>query len=185
MTRRSLICYTMKKLTLFGLTFVLLLLNHSLGYSQSKLGIGAFYGTENALSMDIILTNRTQLAIFKVGAALTMGSDKHGEEVIDPLFAYGTTIDGTGDYFFSIDLGYGRIIKEKFTLEGELSLGQKTFYTNYNQLPDVGCHTIDKTEPVVGGGILAGYLLNENLGVNVGYNSIKGLSFGMRLYLHL
>lgn len=177
----------MKNLILFGLSLILLFVSYSRGQSQSKIGIGVFYGTTNALGMDVILTNRAESGIFKLGAAMEMGTGKRGEAVDEILSNYGRTKDGTGDYFFTVDLGYGRIFKEKFTLEGELSIGQKSYYTNYidNRFNGGGYHFVDKVETIVGGGILAGYLLGDNFGVNAGYNSIKGVIFGMRLYLQL
>jgi hypothetical protein len=176
----------MKNLPLFGLCFILILNTYSV-HSQSKIGIGAFYGTGNALGMDVTVTNRGQSGIFKLGGSIEMDTDRRGEAVDEILSNYGRTKDGTGDYFYSVDLGYGRIIKDKFIIEGELSIGQKNYYTNYidNRFKGGGYHFIDKEETIVGGGILTGYLISDNLGLNVGYNNIKGLSFGMRLYLQM
>src|SRR5689334_21728342 len=37
----------------------------------------------------------------------------------------GTTAIGDGDYFSSVDIGYTRVINEKFSVSGEVSIGQR------------------------------------------------------------
>lgn len=173
----------MKNLTLtISLILFVLICNAQI---RNRFGIGAFYGTSNALGMDVIVINKAESALFKLGAALEMGTGARGEAVSDPKPNYGQTEDGKGTYFYTVDFGYGRIIKEKFLLEGELSIGLERHYTNYidNRFNDGGYHLINKDETILGGGLLAGYVLGEYATGHLGFNSIKGVTFGLRLVL--
>lgn len=112
-------------------------------------------------------------------------SDMRGKEVENQLANYGQTTDGSGESFFSIDLGYGRVIKQKWIVDGELSIGSNSHYTNFidRRFSDDGYHIITARESVVGVGVNGSYMINENFVIFTGFNTLKKLQVGLRMIL--
>lgn len=155
----------------------LVLLFPSISYSQN-FGIVFGYSTSNAIIAGGHLIHDNFLYRFCVSFE---SSDAKGKEVSEKKPNYGQTIDGTGDYFTSYDLGLGYYITPQITIAGEISLCQREFFINYidNRFTDGGYHMIDKSESLFGFGLNAGYIFSSKLGILIGYNTIRKLSLGM------
>jgi hypothetical protein len=95
----------------------------------------------------------------------------------------GTTAIGDGDYFYSFDIGYTRVLSEKFSIAGEVSIGTRKHYQNLrdDNAPSGGYHRILKTESVIGGGGFVFYNINETFGIFAGYNSLREGTFGVEI----
>jgi len=95
----------------------------------------------------------------------------------------GTTAIGNGDYFFSIDVGYTRVLNEDFSITGEVSIGQKKYYQNLSDdnFSQGGYHYIYKTKSQVGGGAYLTYNFNATFGLFAGYNSMREATFGLEI----
>jgi hypothetical protein len=95
----------------------------------------------------------------------------------------GTQGTDEGDYFYSIDVGYTRILNDQFSVSGEISFAKKMFYYNWsdNNYSSGGYHQIYKTKSVVGAGVFLIYNLTENFGIFAGYNSIREGTLGVQL----
>lgn len=108
-------------------------------------------------------------------------SDARGKEVTEQESNYGRTIDETGDYFTTYDFCVGYYITKRITVSGELSFGQKKYYTSYidNRFTDGGYHMIDKKESLVGFGLSGGYIFGGGWGFLVGYNTVRQMSVGI------
>lgn len=156
------------------------------GYSQVEvtvMGVTIGYATTKTLVGDILLGGDVNR--FHLGFSLQQG-DQVGRQIDERKSNYGLTTDGSGDYFTSVDLGYSRVIKEKFTVHPEVSIGTRKYYTNYvdNRFSGDGYHMIDKKESLLGIGINAGYIVHNNFEFFGGVNSIRGGTFGLRILLH-
>ncbi len=94
-------------------------------------------------------------------------------------------IQGTdvGDYFYSVDVGYTRVLNDQFSVAGEISLAKKMFYINWsdNNYSSGGYHSVNKTKTLVGAGAFLIYKLTDNFGFIAGYNSIREGTFGLQL----
>ena len=95
----------------------------------------------------------------------------------------GSTAIGDGDYFYSFDIGYTRVLSEKFSIAGEVSIGTKKHYQNLrdDNASSGGYHRILKTESVVGGGGFVFYNISETFGIFAGYNSLREGTFGLEV----
>jgi hypothetical protein len=99
----------------------------------------------------------------------------------------GSTAIGDGEYFYSFDIGYTRVLSEKFSLAGEVSFGTKKHYQNLrdDNSTSGGYHRILKTESVVGGGGFLFYNINQTFGIFAGYNSLREGTFGLEVrFIH-
>lgn len=157
---------------------VISLLVSSYSYGQ-KFGVGIAFATSNAMNFELLCNSDDN--DFKLGVSYQF-SDARGKLVSEQLANYGRTIDGTGSYFFTVDLGYGKTINDKIQLDGELSIGSLNYYTNYidRRFSEGGYHMIIKKETVVGVGVNAGYLINPSWCLFTGFNTIRKLQFGVR-----
>lgn len=168
----------MKKILTF-LTFVFFL---NFTYGQTGFGFDIGFATSKSALFDI--------KYFKNKNAFSLGltyqfNDTKGKKVTEQLSNYGRTVDGTGNYFYTVDFGYTRILTDKFSLTGELSVGGRNLYTNYidNRFTDGGYYMVDKSESLFGIGGLVTYYLNQNFGVFAGYNSIRSVAIGLQIKL--
>ena len=95
----------------------------------------------------------------------------------------GTNAIGDGDYFFTVDIGYTRILSEKFSVSGEISVGSRKFYQNLsdNNFSEGGYHRIYKTKSIVGAGGIITYNANNTVGFFAGYNSIREAAAGVQI----
>ncbi|MBT1689448.1 hypothetical protein [Dawidia soli] len=165
------------------LLFTLLFWAISNEASGQRIGVGISYATSNAVGFELLYL-KDYRHLFKLGGAFQM-SDMRGKEVENQLANYGQTTDGSGESFFSIDLGYGRVIKQKWIVDGELSIGSNSHYTNFidRRFSDDGYHIITARESVVGVGVNGSYMINENFVIFTGFNTLKKLQVGLRMIL--
>ena len=139
----------------------------SLGYSSSEAVFGDIFYTQDVNSFHIGYTYKS--------------SNAKGKEISEQKSNYGKTIDGTGSYYTSVDLGYGYLLLEKLRVNVELSFSTKKYYTNYvdGRFSGGGYHMITKDETEMGVGGLLGYNIN-NFDLFVGLNTIRKMTFGLR-----
>lgn len=95
----------------------------------------------------------------------------------------GDSAIGDGNYFYSFDIGYTRVLSEKFSIAGEVSIGTRKNYQNIrdDSAPSGGYHRITTTESVIGGGGFVFYNVNETFGIFAGYNSLREGTFGLEV----
>jgi hypothetical protein len=162
---------------------VIFLVTFSYGQDQQKgFGFDLGYSTSRAAMADVkyfIDKNAFSLGFtYEFNDAL----GKKSKDIIP-----GTTAIGDGDYFFSVDVGYTRVLNEKFSVSGEVSIAEKKYYQNLsdNNFSEGAYHRIYKTTSTAGiGGILT-YNLTDLFGIFAGYNSLRELDFGMQFkFLH-
>lgn len=145
----------------------------------AKIWGGLAYATSNAMNLEMLYLKDGNN--FKVGFSLQF-SDTRGKQVDEQLSNYGRTVDGIGEYFVTVDFGYGKTIKQRIQLDGELSVGALNYYTNYidNRFNGGGYHMITNKEVAFGVGLTAGYLVREDWCVYTGFNTVRKLQFGVR-----
>ncbi len=114
-------------------------------------------------------------------------TDAKGEEKTDRKSNYGLTISGSGDKFYTFDIGYGYEIIDTIVVFVEVSFGQKKYYTNYNdnRFKDGGYHLIDKEETITGFGIGGSYKINNQFLVFMSFNTIRKLGAGIRFLFNV
>jgi len=161
----------------FVCSFFLLLFYSAVSYAQD-FGIVLGYASSNALIAGGHIINNNFLYRFCVSLE---PSDTKGEEVLEQKPNYGRTIESSGDYFTSYDIGLGYYISPKMTITGEISVGQKKYYINYsdNRFTDGGYHMIVKSESLFGVGVGIGYIIDSGVGFLIGYNTVREFSFGI------
>ena len=137
------------------------------GYSASKAIIAGGQFNQNDFLFRFSISFKTSKA--------------RGKEVTEQEPNYGRTVDETGDYFTTYDFSIGYYLTTQIALSAELSFGQKKYYTSYidNRFTDGGYHMIDNKESLVGFGINGGYIFKGGLGILIGYNTVRQVSFGI------
>ena len=95
----------------------------------------------------------------------------------------GDSAIGDGNYFYSFDIGYTRVLNEKFSIGGEVSIGTRQHYQNLrdDSAPSGGYHRYLTTESVIGGGGFLFYNINQTFGIFAGYNSLREGTFGLEV----
>ncbi len=141
-------------------------------------GIGLGFSTSNAFFGDVFYSiNKSS---FHIGYT-SESNDATGKEVSVQKWNYGRTISGTGNYFSSVDLGYGYNIYKSIKVNIEMSIATQRQYTNYvdRRFKGGGYHMITDDETQLGIGGFLGYNVN-NFDFFLGYNSIRKMGFGFR-----
>lgn len=144
----------------------------SLSYSAGNFWDGNFYGAKKESP------NR-----FYFGYGNRNGGQK--KLVSERKSNYGTKEIERGNYSWLIDLGYGRVIRKKITISPELSIGEKVFFTTYEdkRFNGGGYSLITKKETITGVGISLGAVIKSRIEPFIGYNTVKKLFFGFRFGL--
>lgn len=152
--------------------------------AQDPIRIGVSVAGATSKSMMIDLFGFNSQNRYHLGFSFQFGGQK-GKSVDDKAVNYGDTEDGKGDYFFTVDLGYSLVIKDKFTVQPEVSIGQRKHYTNFvdRRFSSDRYHLITKKESIVGAGVNLGYIFHENFEGFGGFNSIRGATLGIRLII--
>jgi hypothetical protein len=155
----------------------LVLVFHSTSQAQN-FGIVLGYSSKDAFIAGGHFINNNFLYRFSVSFE---PSAAKGQEVSEQKENYGRTVEGTGDYFTTYDLSVGYYVTPKLTLSSEFSIGRKKYYTSYidNRFTDGGYHMIDKSESLFGLGLNAGYRFYSGIGILIGYNTVRELSFAI------
>jgi len=162
----------MKKYSIVALSLFFITLAHGQKGFAIDLGIGTskapmiavkYYLDKNAAS---------------IGASYQVFNNALGK---NQDLVVGDTAIGDGDYFYSFDIGYTRVISEKFSIGAEVSFGTKKYYQNLrdDSAPSGAYHRIIDTKSVIGGGGLLFYNVNEAFSIFGGYNSLREGTFGL------
>lgn len=161
----------------------ILLSNPTTAYSQNW-GMSLGISTEKVVFGDVLYRNNAHFFHFGLGYQLT---DATGEEKSERKTNYGLSTSGSGDKFYTVDLGYGYEIIDTIELFVELSIGQRKYYTNYidKRFKDGGYHMIDRDEMITGLGVGASYSISSQFKVFASYNSIRKLGVGVRYIFNL
>ena len=164
------------------LTFIFSLILVVFQSEAQTFGVGISYATSNTFNAELQYLNNDNT--FKLGFSLE-NADTRGKLVDKQLSNYGRTVDGTGEYFITVDLGYGRILNDVITLDGEISIGSMNLYTNYidQRFNGGGYHLITNKETIAGVGLNVGYIINTNWNVILGYNTVRKLQLGLRILI--
>ncbi|MBD3616652.1 MAG: hypothetical protein HUJ22_08765 [Gracilimonas sp.] len=143
-------------------------------------GVGAGFGTSSSMFVDLFYLENSNS--FHLGFSYQF-SDTRGKLVSEQKSNYGRTVDGTGEYFWTLDFGYGHNVISELTINGEISLGSLNEYTNYldGRFNGGGYHMIDQASLVAGIGASVGYNLSESVNVFLGYNTLRKVTAGLRM----
>lgn len=117
---------------------------------------------------------------FRLGFSGQDGGQK-GKRVGEQLANYGRTITGSGQFLSSVDIGYGRAVVRNLIVEAEVSLGWRTYYTNYvdGRFNGGGYYLVNQTEFKPGVGLGARYFVNKYVNAFGGYNTLLGAYGGL------
>ena len=157
------------------LTVVIFFVTFSFG--QQGFGFGAGFSTSKAPLINFkYFFGQNAVSL---GASYQVFNDALSKK--EDSFLPNAVVIGDGDYFYSIDVGYTRMISDNFSISGEISFGKKKFYQNVtdDSFSQGGYHVIYKTESKIGAGVFATYYFNETFGIFAGYNSLRQASIGI------
>lgn len=168
-----------KKKYCFYFANMILLLFFSENLHSQNWGVSIGGSTEKVVFGDMFY-KKTQ-HYFHAGVSYQL-SDAKGEEKSERKLNYGLSTSGSGDEFYTVDLGYGYQIIDTLELFVEFSLGQKKYFTNYidNRFKDGGYHMIDRDEMITGFGLGGSYSLNNQFKIFASYNTIRKVGIGIR-----
>jgi len=161
----------------FFFTLLLLIFLTALSYGQRGFGFDAGFSTSKAPMVAVKYFVEKNAA--SIGMSYQVFNDALGKKEDD--FIPGTTVIGDGHYFYSIDIGYTRILSENFAVSGEISFASKKYYQNLSDysFSQGGYHRIYKTESEVDVGAFLFYYFSDTFGMFGGYNSIRQASIGV------
>ena len=141
-----------------------------IGTSKAPMIAAKYYFEKNAVSL---------------GGTYTLFNDALGEK--KDQIHQGDKVVGDGQTFYTIDIGYTRVLSEKFSVEGELSIGRKKYYQNISDdnSSSGAYHVFGYKDPesIVGVGGLLFYNFNETFSLFAGYNSLREGTFGVEIRL--
>lgn len=151
-------------------------------FGQKGIGIDFGFASEKAMLIGIKYFNHKNS--FLLGYTRQL-SDTKGKRVANRSTNYGNSTSGSGDYFWMLDLGYGRSLTKKMSILGEVSLGANNTYQNYSdrRFSGGGYHTIIYSKLKFGLGGQVVYGLGRSFAVSGGYNSVRGISLGIEFKL--
>src|SRR6476659_4894977 len=164
-----------KYLILFIVVFV-----GSLLHAQNGLGFDLGLGTSKAPMLAVkYYINKNAPSI---GFSYQIFNDALGKK---QNLVPGDSAIGDGNYFYSFDIGYTRVISEKFSIGGEVSIGTRKYFQNIrDDMAAAGAyHRITSTKSIIGGGGFILYNINETFGIFGGYNSLREGTFGLEVRL--
>lgn len=149
-------------------------------YKSPDIGFGATIGGATSKTFFLDLFYKKQTNRYHVGMSFQYNGQK-GPSKRERLSNYGTTSTGTGNYFTVLDLKYSKILKEKFSLWGELSFGANKRYTNYrdSRFKSGGYHLIRESSAIAGAGVGVGYSIGNGFEIMVDYNTLRKVGFAL------
>lgn len=167
----------MKYLIVFFLAFL------SVTTAYSQVGFSIAYGTSSNLAFDGFYIDGFNR--FHIGYA-EQRNGQRATVVKERSSNYGTTRIEDGEYYWLLDFGYSRMIKDKFVIHSELSLGQRHDFTSYsdNRFRDNGYSLINYSKTAAGIGVNGGYLFNDNFEAFIGYHTMKKITLGIRFQIY-
>jgi len=145
--------------------------------AQNGFGFGVGMSTSKAPMVNVkYFFNKNAVS---VGASYQVFNDALGTRHDE--FIPGSTGIDDGDYFYSFDVGYTRVISDNFSIAGELSFATRKYFWNFSNesYSASGYHWIHKTKSEFGGGAMVFYNLSEVFGFFAGYNTIREGTFGV------
>jgi len=159
---------------------IILIAQTSTQADKTTFGFSFAFSTENVLGMDF--SWRKDFNRFHFGFGYQFNGQKN-EVVKERKANYGLTKIEDGDFFWLIDFGYSRIIKEKLAINPEVSFGSKKYFTSYedNRFKDNGYSLINRSLAKAGLGVNIGYLASEYFEFFIGYHTMKKMNFGLRI----
>lgn len=165
----------MRKLLIFMFTLFAI----SLCYSQGGGGISINFSTEQAIGVDVFVYRGNNR--FHLGYDHQFNGQKK-EIIKNPKESYGLTEIEDGTYFWVIDLGYSRVIKNKITVHPELSIGGEKEFINFqdDRFVDDGYSLITNKKLAVGIGLNIGCLMRKGVEPFIGFHTLKKITFGIR-----
>lgn len=173
----------MKKIAvkLLLLAFLLLLTVFDI---HGQIGVSISYSIGKTLGTNILGSiNKNS---FYIGYSKQYNGQKN-TVVRERKKTYGTTPIEDGDFYWLVDMGYSRTFFEKITIQPEISIGRKNYFTSYkdNRFKDNGYSLITSSERVYNYGINLGYIINETIEPYCGYHNLKKITFGIRVHINL
>lgn len=112
------------------------------------------------------------------------GGDNPLKIVSDTKSNYGTTVIGSGYNSTMIDFGYSKTFFDRLSVQPELSIGSRKFYTNYKDMRfnGGGYAIINRKELVAGVGVSVAYAVGKKAVYEpfLGVHTFKKLVFGVR-----
>lgn len=166
------------KFLLITFTFTFLTLTLTNALHAQGVGFSTAYSSSNAYYVDFFYLRDTHS--FHLGGSYQL-SDQLGKRVREQKANYGRNIVGQGSFFRTFDLGYNYHMENRFFVGGELSVGSKNNFTNYedNRFRGGGYHMVDAV--LTGGiGVNAGYRISDLVFGFTGYHSLRKFTFGLR-----
>lgn len=168
----------------FTFFILLTLTSYTTTLAQNGLGGSFAVSSEKVFSIDLFYGYENNR--FHLGYAEQPRGTKNTVVTERPA-NYGLTKIEDGQYISLFDLGYSRVIVQKITVHGEMSIGRTNYFTSYvdNRFSDGGYSLIKRTEGLAGIGTNIGFLIKENIEPFIGYHTLKGYNFGIRFIYYL
>ncbi len=163
-----------------GFVLIVLLFVTCTCLAQSGFGVDVGYASSNAVNMNLKYYKGRH--IFSAGGTYQF-TGAMGKKVKEQSTGFGRTVRGQGDYFYTADLGYAFKLKPRFSIGGELSLGERSDYTEYadNRFSGGGYHMITRSRFIFGAGVIAAYDIDQLFGVFAGFNTVRSFSVGLQI----
>lgn len=162
------------------LTFFFVLAVHLQVFCQ--MGLSISFSNNHTIGSNILIKyNKDE---FYLGFDYQSNGQKH-TVVNERKKTYGLTPISNGNYFWLINFGYCRFILKPLSIQSEISIGPKYYFTNFkdNRFTDDGYSLINRTESIVGAGLGLGYQINRHLEPYIGIHTIKKFMFGVKIFL--
>ena len=148
----------------------------------SQIGTSISFSTDKALGLNVFYSKNENS--FYLGFSQQFNGQKI-TVVKERKQTYGTTPIGDGDFYWLLDFGYSRTFIETISIQPEISIGGKNFFTSYrdNRFKDNGYSLINNSEAIAGIGLNLGYKINDLFEPYCGFHTIKKLTFGIKIHL--
>ncbi len=163
-------------------TLLALLLITASCHLAAQGGLQFDYGLRNTISFGIFLSRPDSPMRYHVGYTHHYGGQL--ATVVTPAEReanYGLTPTGTGTYHYSLDFGFGYLLRDRFPITADIGLGTRVSYTNYSdtRFRDGGYTLINRRATHANIGLAIGYR-HHHLEPYIGYNTLRTLYIGLR-----
>ena len=147
---------------------------------DSRRGISIYGSTNNFLSIDLFAHENNSRISFGYSHQFDGQKNKVKKNQLE---SDGRTEIGRGDYIWLIDLGYGRMFFERLILIGQIGIGGKKYFTNFEdeKYTDNGYSIVTSSKATIGAGLQLGYLMKFGLEPFVGFHSLRKMDIGLRM----
>jgi hypothetical protein len=160
--------------------FILFLFTSFVSFARAQNGFGFDLGMGTSKAPMLAVKYYIDKNAPSVGFSYTLFNDMLGKK---QELVPGDVPIGSGWVFYTVDIGYTRVLSERFSIQGEFSIGEKKKYQNIrdDNAPSGGYHRYIDQKSVAGGGGLLMFNINHTFGVFAGYNSIREGTFGVEI----